>query len=690
MHRLTNRLIRAILRRLDPGRGEVRVLADAVHMRGLLRLAWVFVITVFAPGMTLAWIGFGSIRGEELQVWKDVEESGDREIREVLSHVDATFKDFEASARARLESGRSPVEDPKTLSPYVRVAFRLDEEGNLEAPFQIVDRPTLQDHSVYFGDSWRRANHVEDPALAVGAWDELAQEVADPQAVGQALFNKASSLGRAGDTRAAEELLANLYADYHDVRNLHGFRIGDLARLRRGELLLDRDPEIGRGALETLIDELLEEEWTIGRGNEAAVAARGLELLEETSEKDWLASRRGRLQEQARQLFWAERLYDELMSLNPRGRALPVDRGQIAWRLEDQALWATMWWGEDGQDLYAFALDPEAVLGDIRDHARRTTRTSAEVNMLLLSPDADAPSDALVRRSLKPWLPGWSLVVHPRSAADLNDAQERKRLQRLAILILSLMMIGTGAVLTGRLVVQQLEVARSKADFAANVSHELRSPITQIRIKGESLQFGLVDSQEDLQDHYDAIVRESERLSRLVDNVLDFAAIERGAKTYTMRAEDLGETVRQAVESARFSMETRDMKMDIDVPDSLPVVMHDPEAIAQVVHNLISNAAKYGKKGGWIGVRGWVGSDEAHVAVSDKGIGIRQEEIPLLFEHFFRSSDPDARRQKGTGIGLTIVRYIMDAHSGRVEVTSVPGQGSTFTLHFPLRPQPHS
>ena len=690
MQRLTNRLIRAVLRRLDPKRGEVQVLADAVHVRGLLRLAWVFIVTVFAPGVALAWIGFGSIRGEELQVWKDVEESGDREIREVLSHIDATFRDFEDSARARLESGRSPVEDPRTLSPYVRVAFRLDAEGQLEAPFEIVDRPTLQDHSVYFGDSWRRARHVEDDLTAARAWDEMAREVNDPHAVGQALYNQARRLGDAGQTNAAEELLANLYADYHDVRNLQGFRIGDIARLHRGKLLLARDPEIGRGALEGLVDELIEEEWTIGRGNEAAVAARALELLEEISEKDWLASRRGRVQEQARQLYWAERLYDELMTLNPEGRALPVARGQITWKLADQALWATMWWGEDSQDLYAFALDPSAVLGDIHGHARRTTRTSADVNMLLLSPDADAPDDTLVRRSLKPWLPGWSLVVHPRSTADLNDIQVRKRLQRLAILILALVMIGTGAVLTGRLVVQQLEVARSKADFAANVSHELRSPITQIRIKGESLQFGLVEGPEDLQDHYDAIVRESERLSRLVDNVLDFAAIERGAKTYTLRAVDLGETVRQAVEAARFSMETRDMVMDIEVPDALPVVMHDPEAIAQVIHNLISNAAKYGRKGAWIGVRGWVEGDEVHIAVSDRGIGIREEELPHLFDHFFRSADPDARRQKGTGIGLTIVRYIVEAHSGRIEVTSQPGQGSTFTLHFPLRPQTHS
>lgn len=659
-------------------------------MRGLLRVAWIFLLTVFMPGVALAWIGFGSIRGEELQVWQAVEEAGEREIRDVLNRTDATFLEFEDNVRSRLESGRSPVEDPRTISPYILVAFRLGPEGDIEAPFRWVDRPILQDHAVYFSQEWREAGERSDPMSRAAAWSALGRTLEDPIAGGQAQYLAARSLGEAGQVDEALERLANLFSDYHDVRNLQGFRLGDLARLHRGELLLARDPVIGQGALEGLADELIEDDWIIGRGNEPAVAARALELLEDHSEKDWLASRRGRLQERARQLFWAERLLPELYEVNPGGRALPVERGEITWHLEDEALWATLWWGEGNQDFYAFALDMDVVLGDIHEAARRTTRTSADVNMLLMAPDADPPEDWLVRRSLKPWLPGWSLVVHPRSTADLNDVQARKRLQRVAILVLSLLMIGTGAVLTWRLVRQQLEVARSKADFAANVSHELRSPITQIRIKGEALQFGLVDDPEDLQRHYDAIVRESERLSRLVDNVLDLAAIERGNKRYTLRPVDIGETVRQAVEAAGFAMETRDMDMEVDLPGMLPVVMHDPEAIAQVMHNLISNAAKYGKKGGWIGIRGRLESNEVLVSVSDRGIGISEEELPMLFEHFYRSKNPEARRQKGTGIGLTIVNYIINSHGGRISVTSEMGVGTTFTLHFPLRPQPAS
>src|SRR6185503_10586772 len=122
--------------------------------------------------------------------------------------------------------------------------------------------------------------------------------------------------------------------------------------------------------------------------------------------------------------------------------------------------------------------------------------------------------------------------------------------------------------------------------------------------------------------HYDVIMREAERLSRLVDNVLDFAAIERGRKKYTFRLGDLGQTVGRAVEAARIAMEMRGMTIDLDMPEDLPPLWHDPDAVSQVVTNLLSNAAKYGADAGWIGVTVRVTETHLEVEVVDKGIGI--------------------------------------------------------------------
>ena len=177
-----------------------------------------------------------------------------------------------------------------------------------------------------------------------------------------------------------------------------------------------------------------------------------------------------------------------------------------------------------------------------------------------------------------------------------------------------------------------------------------------------------------------------ERLSRLVDNVLDFASIERGRKRYTFRPGDLGTIVARMVEAAMVAMETRGMDIQLTLPEDSPVVWHDTDAVSQVLTNLLSNAAKYGQEAGWIKVDVTSDSDEVRVAVSDGGIGISPEEHRQIFEQYYRSSDPLARRKKGTGIGLTIVKYIMEAHGGRVSVRSATGRGSTFTLHFPLRP----
>ena len=258
--------------------------------------------------------------------------------------------------------------------------------------------------------------------------------------------------------------------------------------------------------------------------------------------------------------------------------------------------------------------------------------------------------------------------------------------RRLWIVLVTLGLIILGILLSARQIKRELDIARMQTDFAANVSHELRSPITQIRLKGEMLMLGMCDEEQERQEAYQAIVRESERLSRLVDNVLDFGAIERGLKQYDLRPADLSVTVHRAVDIVSSSQEVQNKTLDLSLSEILPAVEHDPDAIAQCVINLVSNAAKYSDVNGWIGIRCRVLQRAVEITVSDKGIGIAAQDLKNIFEPFFRSEDKSARLRKGTGIGLTITRYIMEAHGGQVSVQSRPGVGSTFTLRFPCSP----
>jgi signal transduction histidine kinase len=678
--------VRRLIGWFAPGR-EVQAMSDLTHLRGPLRLVAVFAVTVVLPGLVLAWLSFRSVRGEELAVVEEAKGRAERAADAMLEQTAAIFEEFETTVQRRLASGRSPLDALPELSPFLRVAFRLDDSGELAAPFEPPRERLPVSSDVTLSGAWLEAQRAElidgDPARAAELYARVGAEARGVQVEALASFARARALQRAGRGPEALALYRDVLARGADVRDPNGFRLGDLARLKLAEAALQTDTAVAVSGLRALVEELLTRRWTLGVASEAPLIARALDLLDPHAPRDWLATSRGRLEDRSRMMFYGEQLYPELAVVTAGSTGLRVAGASVHYEVTHRTLWATLWYSDDH---YAFALDRMEISKKLTEVADLTSRADPSITVLLTGPEERRDEGALALRSLAPWLPGWSIIIAPSDSGDISRSQARQRNERLVLISAALTLIAAGAVLSGRMVARELEIAREKADFAANVSHELRSPITQIRVKGEALQLGLIDDEDEAREHYDAIVREAERLTRLVNNVLDFAAIERGAKSYTLRPGDLGEAVRAAVETARYSAETRKLEMQLDLPDSLPVVRFDPEAIAQVMQNLISNAAKYGDKGGWIGVSAWAVPDGVEVRVSDRGIGIPAKDVPRVFDRFYRSGDSETRRRKGTGIGLTIVKYIMEAHGGAVRVASVPGEGTTFTIHFPTGP----
>jgi signal transduction histidine kinase len=239
-----------------------------------------------------------------------------------------------------------------------------------------------------------------------------------------------------------------------------------------------------------------------------------------------------------------------------------------------------------------------------------------------------------------------------------------------------------GSALIARAVSRELAVARLKSDFVSAVSHEFRTPLATLRQLTENLSDGRVGDEERRRAYYRAQARATARLSRLVERLLDFGRMEAGALRYRPEPLDLGGLVRAVVDEFEHVVADTGHRIELAVDPGVLPVRADREALAQAVWNLLDNAIKYspGRPAVWIQVCEENG--HAAVRVRDRGPGVLPEERKDLFREFTRGTAARAGGVKGTGIGLAMVNYIVQAHRGRVRVDSVPGQGSTFTILF--------
>jgi signal transduction histidine kinase len=261
--------------------------------------------------------------------------------------------------------------------------------------------------------------------------------------------------------------------------------------------------------------------------------------------------------------------------------------------------------------------------------------------------------------------------------------QDRPESRYLALAAGLVFMLLAGLLILWRGVRQERELARLKSDFVSNVSHELKTPLTSIRMFGEMLQQDLAAEPAQRNKYYGIIVAESERLGRLISNVLDFSRMERGTRTYAVEPQPLGDLVRDAVETFRNFREAEGFDLRLEA-DAGPEVLVDRDAVLQSIINLLTNAVKYSGGSRVVEVRVEPRPGAAVVAVRDQGIGIPRAEQRRVFEDFYRASNVRRGGTEGTGLGLALVRRHAQNMGGSVEVESVEGQGSTFRLILPL------
>jgi signal transduction histidine kinase len=291
------------------------------------------------------------------------------------------------------------------------------------------------------------------------------------------------------------------------------------------------------------------------------------------------------------------------------------------------------------------------------------------------------------RNRVVPDIEGYWQIFLKHKAGSLEAAVSQARRRSLAISFGVLLLLGAsiGLLLVSTRRAQRL--AQQQMEFVAGVSHELRTPLAVIRSAAENLADGYIGTPEHIQ-RYGALIRdEGRRLTEMVEQVLEVAGIQSGRRAYQLRPVNTRHLIEQAISACDLLITEGHLQVETDIESELPWVAADPPALSRAIQNLISNAAKYSGESRWIGIRAGTENTENGVGVSitveNRGIGILPGDLPHIFEPFFRGRDVVSAQIHGSGLGLNLVKHIIESHGGRVSVESAPGGKTAFTLHLP-------
>lgn len=284
---------------------------------------------------------------------------------------------------------------------------------------------------------------------------------------------------------------------------------------------------------------------------------------------------------------------------------------------------------------------------------------------------------------LPPPLQDFRLVALPLGEDPVAQASTRNRALYGVLLGLFYVTLAVGVGYTARAIYREARLSRLKTDFVSLVSHELRTPLTSIRMFIETLALGRATEPGQIQEVLELLSRETERLSEMIERVLDWSRIESGRKLYRrapLKVEALVESTLAAFRAQRL---TQTMNLALSVESGLPELEVDREAIAGALLNLLQNAYKYSGEEKRIELRARGEKKGVAIEVEDHGIGIARGDRHRIFDRFYRVDSLLTRRTEGSGLGLSIAKRIVEAHGGRISVKSEQGQGSTFTIHLP-------
>jgi len=710
--------------------------------RNEIRWAMIFLGLILIPCGLLGYFSWRALENEKLLSQQRLRESyrhfarlAAREIDDELekvekSWIEAVKETFDRDERRlRMEAleqliGREPlIAACFLLTAPGRVAYPSDLSLQEESasPTPIEQESYVREHEI-FDELVNRGEDLEYRAYdldgALASYREILSKVATAQLRAMAESYSGRVLQKKGEWNAALTTFEKLLAGYPEMRDLNKTCLRFLAQYQIAVCLesLERDQQ----AVATLLDlnrDLLERSDAINAvqysyflGLIQNLMPRLLASPNLTEASDYQAQFQMLAEQNKKRIsqkYFLQLLDKELTETLIERKHYRGKFRYLADETDDEPYLLAYRFLPDSRDVYiAGLIGLQIDLAQLRQRLfpeiLANLKFSDEVGLAILNQKGDyvigarnASAAPIIAQTLAPPFDFWQVAIYLHEGQTLSQRWNFRTSLGFWLISILLLSILSGAFFFIRRAQREARLSQMKSTFLSNVSHELRTPLTSIKMLAELMEMQtesgpaiLADNKQTrTRQHLRIIRRESERLGRLIENLLDFSKIERGAKQYHFEYEDLGAVLRLAIETFRPHAEAEGFVLATEIVDDLPELRIDADAMSQVMLNLLSNAIKFSDEVREISVRAHRDDHRVMVEVADRGIGIDAAEIPKIFDDFYRVDQHlNTRKQGGMGLGLTLARHIVRAHGGDIGVRSEAGKGSTFSFIIPIPP----
>ncbi|MFQ6070873.1 MAG: ATP-binding protein [Candidatus Aminicenantales bacterium] len=703
-----------------------------IALRRQKKLIIIFFLTIFLPSVSLSIFGIRAIRNERFRLAKQIETEHRRSADILKTRIDSRFKDIEVllqnSAQLQAFSEKDYPEMQELLkiklsdNPLIEQIFLVYRDLDPLFPlFQPVTAfPSLSTLEALKQSEKEKLKTAEECEFkskkfqnAISLYKQILYSSKNKNTKAQMLNNIGRSYTKLKRYDLALKNYSTICSDYPQSFSSSGLPLCLMARLQ----LIDCYKNLGEteNSLESSLDlykDILHMTWNLNEGKFKTYASIAKEAFMETSSKIMADSSLEKHKQEFEQLQKLHRqklqqwkiindLKNEIIPELRRALIQTEPTETLPYRHSktiDNRTFLTLSLriqegkGNNSQGLLGAKINTgylkEEVLNKIIDDIRLNKNTNIVIadlsGRILLGETNPSRELATVTELFENNFPPWRIQFFQGKTGSLGVIDIRKSFYFWTIITLIIVLV-FGSILIVRTVSHEMEILKIKSDFVSSVSHEFKTPLTSIKALVERLQEGKVKDPAKMDDYFSVISQDADKLTRLVKNILDFSKIEEGKKEYEFVETDVAHLVFQQVKAFQKEKIQKEVKIQTQIEKDVPLLSIDKEALSQALNNLLDNAVKFSPAGKEIAVSVRREAENVLIEIEDKGIGIPQEEINKIFDKFYQGQNALKQSVKGTGLGLTLVKHIIEAHGGRISVKSKPGKGSTFSLIFPVK-----